>query len=314
MNISPISFRGQFAYNYNEATIRNNPLWHKNSSIEDTLGSYHMNKTGRAYFADPMEPVTDKIKESADYIVYDNEPAYPAIEDVKQNYLGTLRKNFKDLFEDVRLYFYRREMGGFASKPEAQYKQWEAAECTRMYDEAGDLRYKKEVTEDEITKLEERKANLTAGLKRAQEELSAQNTTKSHVERHIENLANMRKPYQELLSIAEKSSSNEVTTLDRLKDKKAAFSIVEQETKFKKEAGSLEKALESFEAVRKNILNNIEELTNRIRSIQSNLVSTNETIASRQKFVEECKSKLVPLFQELKNFYRSQGIQGLKKL
>lgn len=62
MKISPISstlskpnFKGQFAYNYNESTLKNNKLWQKNSSVEQTLGAYHVNKTSQAYFADPME-------------------------------------------------------------------------------------------------------------------------------------------------------------------------------------------------------------------------------------------------------------------
>lgn len=87
MKISPISstlskpnFKGQFAYNYNESTLKNNKLWQKNSSVEQTLGAYHVNKTSQAYFADPMEPISDAIKERADYIVYDNEPAYPEID------------------------------------------------------------------------------------------------------------------------------------------------------------------------------------------------------------------------------------------
>ena len=49
MKISPISstlskpnFKGQFAYNYNESTLKNNKLWQKNSSVEQTLGAYHV--------------------------------------------------------------------------------------------------------------------------------------------------------------------------------------------------------------------------------------------------------------------------------
>ena len=123
MKISPISstlskpnFKGQFAYNYNESTLKNNKLWQKNSSVEQTLGAYHVNKTSQAYFADPLEPISDAIKEKADYIVYDNEPAYPEIDEVSKNYFGTQRKNYRDDFEEVRQYYYRREMGGFADR------------------------------------------------------------------------------------------------------------------------------------------------------------------------------------------------------
>lgn len=314
MNISPISFKGQFVYNYNESTLKNHPQWQKNSSVEDTLGSYHVNKTARAYFADPMEPVTDKIKESVDFVVYDNEPAYPAIDDVKQNYLGTLRKNFRDFFEDVRLYFYRREMGGFASKPEAQYKQWEAAECTRMYDEAGDLRYRKETTEDDIKKLETKKANLTAGIKTAQEELTSQNTNKSLVEKHIENLSKMKKPYEELITVSKESRSNELSTYKKLNKPSREFVFAVQEENLKKENANLDRTLAYFENTKKEILKKIEDLTKKIKTMQKDVVETNENITRKASFVEECKAKLVPLFGELKSFYLKQGIKGIKNI
>lgn len=317
MNISPINFKGQYVYNYNESTLKNNPLWHKNSSSEATLGSYHINKTNMAYFADPMEPISDKIKEKADFVVYDNEPAYPAIEDVKQNYLGTLRKNFKDFFEDMRLYFYRREQGGFASKPEAQYKQWEAAECTRMYDAAGDLRYKKETAEDEINQLLEKKADLTSALEKSKSELSSKEAAKAHVEKHIENLGKIRQPYQALISLTEDGIPNENATLTAAENKNSngkEYSFKNKTESLKKDVKNIEKTINYWETTKAEYLKAIQTLKNQIKNLQANIVSTSETIIRKQSFVEECRTKLVPLFEELKQFYLKQGIKGIKNL
>ena len=57
MKVSPInpSFKGQYVYNYNESTLKSHPQWQKNSSVEDTLVSYHSRKTNMAYFADPIQ-------------------------------------------------------------------------------------------------------------------------------------------------------------------------------------------------------------------------------------------------------------------
>ena len=159
MKISPISstlskpnFKGQFAYNYNESTLKNNKLWQKNSSVEQTLGAYHVNKTSQAYFADPMEPISDAIKERADYIVYDNEPAYPEIDEVSKNYFGTQRVDYNEDYKAIRNYYYRREMGGFADIADAKYQQWQADACIQMYDKGGHLRWLKETAEDEVKK------------------------------------------------------------------------------------------------------------------------------------------------------------------
>ena len=168
-----------------------------------------MNKTSQAYFADPLEPISDAIKEKADYIVYDNEPAYPEINEVSKNYFGTQRKNYRDDFEEVRQYYYRREMGGFADKADAKYQQWQAAECTRMYDNAGDLRYKKETAEDEVKNLSTKKEKILSGISNTEQELRAQQDLKVNIDKHITDLEKLEKPYKELGQLASDGAINE---------------------------------------------------------------------------------------------------------
>ena len=152
------TFKGQttdYSIYYGKDDLKKNSFWHKNSSVESTVGSHHTNYTGKVYFASPMEYVNDRIKDSVDYVVYDNEPSYPAIEEVEKNYVGKLRKNFREDFEEVREYYYRREMGGYANVEEAKNKQKQAAECTGFYDRAGDARYRKETLEDRVSAIDE---------------------------------------------------------------------------------------------------------------------------------------------------------------
>ena len=166
MKIAPINssatkkeqtnFKGKFEYYSGQRPfLTASEDFHPDSSMETILGKFHDNRTGKIYFADPMEPISDETKLNADYIVYDNEPAYPDVNfEVSKNYFGTQRVNYKTQFENIRDYFYRREKAGWADKAEAQYQQWQAAECIRLYDEAGDLRYQKESLEDKVNEIQ----------------------------------------------------------------------------------------------------------------------------------------------------------------
>lgn len=316
MNISPISFKGRFVYNYNESTLKNSEYWQKNSSVEDTLGSYHSNRTQKAYYADPMEKVSDRIKEQADFIVYDNEPAYPHLDEVKENYLGTLRRNFREAFEEVRLYFYRREMGGHANVEEAKAKQKEAAELTGFYDRAGDLRYKKETTEDEIKNLQTQKARLKASLAEVDKKLLNVLATKAHINKHIDNLTKLKKPYEELISISEESIPNEVAVFKAVGDtlRVIPFGIDCQAKNNNRQLSNLNATIQKFESEKENYSKSINIFRESIKVLEADIAKTDKNIASKTALLEGFKAKLIPLFDELKNFYAKRGIKGIKGL
>ncbi len=315
MNISPISFKGRFVYNYNESTLKSNKLWHKNSSVEDTIGSYHSNRTQQAYFADPMERVPDRIKEQADFIVYDNEPAYPHPDEVKENYLGTLRRNFREAFEEVRLYFYRREMGGHADINEAKAKQTEAAELIGFYDRAGDLRYKKETAEDEVAALQTKKSGYEASLKKAEQDLLNLQAQRAHVTRYIEDLNGLKKPYSDLLKQINEGIANETAMEHHIQDKIRVvnFDMKTNYAALLAQFNGIPKTAEKYEALKSDYTKGIRALKSAIKSIEANITLTQKTIAEKTSFIEECKTKLAPLFEELKNFYVRQGIKNIKK-
>ncbi len=87
-----------------------------NSSIEKTNNPY---TTNRVYFADPEEYVSDQTKRDHDFIVYDNQPKYPRLSAVKENYMNENRNanNFGQDFKTLAEYYYRLEL---ADKRELQ--------------------------------------------------------------------------------------------------------------------------------------------------------------------------------------------------
>ncbi len=215
MKISPINravFKGweiNFPSQNGEERLKTVAGFYKNSSIEKTLGSHHSQIRNRVYFASPMEFVPDRIKDRVDFVVYDNEPSYPEIEDVRKNYLENNRTDYRKQFEEVREYYYRREMGGHADVNEAKYQQWQAAECTRIYDRAGDLRFKKESAEDEIKAFHSEKKSLQAGIASTIKELEAQKEMSQSIQEHIKNLEELEKPFNEIKELSAKGVMNE---------------------------------------------------------------------------------------------------------
>lgn len=349
MKISPIgstvsknSFKGQYARNINEESLKQNSLWHKNSSVEKTLDSFHFDKKYVAYFADPLEPISDKVKETVDYVVYDNEPSYPDVnKEVSKNYFGTQRKNYRNDFEEVREYYYRREMGGHADVAEAKYQQWQAAECTRLYDKAGDLRYQKEMAEDNLKSLEKQKAQVLEDIRVAEEEINAQKNLKVNIEKHISDLEKLEKPYAILNNLAKNGSENEESMYEvankRIQAKKTAaleyhkylgttetykdivdvensvYKISKKKNIFQKEFEKLQKTIEKFKPIQENCKETIKNMQLYVDKSRNNITDIEKNIAEKKSLVEDCKAKLIPLFDELKNFYAKQGIKVIKK-
>jgi len=152
MKISPVTNHlSKWSHNTNfKGTIENytdtkpyiqmSPSFHPDSSIERTLGIQHQNRTGKIYFADPMEPISEEQKKSFDYIVYDNEPLFPDIEnDIAKAYFESTIKNIRQQFINIQEYFQRREQAGWADKQHAKDQQWKASQCLVMYDKARQL-------------------------------------------------------------------------------------------------------------------------------------------------------------------------------
>ena len=62
-NEEKTNFKGRMEIYYGgRPYLQAHKYFHPNSSIEENIGKYHSAKTGKVYFADPMEPVSESIK------------------------------------------------------------------------------------------------------------------------------------------------------------------------------------------------------------------------------------------------------------
>ena len=255
-------------------------------------------------------------------------------------------------------------MGGFANVDEAKYQQWQAAKCTGLYDKAGDLRYKKETTEDEVKALKAERTELQKGIESTQKELKTQKELNKSIEQHLNNLKSMNKPYDTLNDIAEKEVSNEhilyASANSRMKTAKAqeeyikqlensdyynngrevypqdtakyakyenttktydavqknmekAFNIGKTKNGIKKQANLLQKTISEFETILNENVKTISEMQEYIKELTTKAAATDSKIKERTAFIDTCKEKLKPLFDELANFYKKQGIKVIKK-
>lgn len=274
--------------------LKNNSNWHKNSSIEEAVGAYHKNYTGKAYFASPMEHVSDIIKDRVDYVVYDNEPKYPAIEEVKNNYLGNLRKNLRDDFEEVREYYYRREMGGSADVNEAKYKQWEAAELTGFYDRAGNARYRKENLEDKIETINKDINKKEEEISLLQQKIQEKKAEKAVWETKNDNYVKKDKKYGELQELSNKTIE---------KDKAEVDFITKQ----------IEKMKNNIERCKFSINSCINEIANARINISTRQEEINKLNAEKKIKNKELNTiidkELKPMFNALKDFCRQHRIK-----
>ena len=342
------NFRGKYAYIKSDDDVTKLSGWHKNSYAETTLGAFHDEPKNMVYFASPMEPIDDTIKENVDKVIYDNEPSYPDVnKEVSRNYFGNERKDYKKDFEEVREYYYRREMGGFANTDDAKYQQWQAAECSRLYDKGGHLRYVKEQAEDNIKQLENENIQIKEGIKAAQEELESQVGVSSKIETQLSNIDTLKKTYEKTIKTTEDISVDEQSLYSRAKARQIAssthseklannfikyskndlqtyeeiikqyeneYSISARKTVLKREYDILKKTAENYKLIQEGCINTISEIKNYIQSLQVKLASNNKKLAEKKSLIEDCKAKLIPIFDELKNFYAKQGIKVIKKV
>ncbi len=295
------TFKGETnSYNihYGQEDLKRNSHWQKNSSVEKIVDSYHKNYTGKAYFAAPMEFVSDRIKDTVDYVVYDNEPSYPAIEDVEQNYIGKLRKDFRPEFEEVREYYYRRELGGFANVEEAKQKQKQAAECTGFYDRAGNARYLKEGWEDRIEQINQQIKTNQNDVVVLENEIAQKKAEKETWEIKKDNYTKKHTKYGQLNKLAQE-------TID--KDEEELSFIGQQIKNMKQNIANCKNKIEECIATINSDTDKIGTKLVEIKSLKAEKVEKEGNI---KNIIDK---QLKPMIEGLKNFYKQEGIRVIKR-
>jgi len=75
----------------------------------------------------------------------------------------------------------------------------------------------------------------------------------------------------------------------------------------------IDSAINEFLLLQATCKNTIQEMTQYIESLTGKIAQIDQDIAERKSFIEDCKSRLKPLFEELSAFYKKQGIKVIKK-
>ncbi len=136
-SISMNGCNGYHQDNVEEYLIRNSSSFYPNSSIENIKNNHRDYETHRAYFADPEEVIDDAKRRDFDFIVYDNRPKYPRLEELKKNYF------FDNAFFDKKIhgywwtseYEYATNYGEYFDTIREYYERLEAADVKEYFNQ-----------------------------------------------------------------------------------------------------------------------------------------------------------------------------------
>lgn len=291
-----LSFGGvKVNYSGTKPYLLSHELYHSNSSSEKTLDVLHSNRTNQIYFADPMESVSLDIKKEVDYVVYDNEPAYPDLDkELKNAYLGDDKYDYSRQFENIRDYFNRRENAGWANKAEAQYQQWQSAECLKLYNQAKDLIRDKNQLLNSCTDTKIRIEQTKGSIELTDSILEKVKNDKKDYDDMIDSLSKKQRLYSELKAEIDK---------DKLWNKNSERNFVEQNLIHTTKYLNYQKQKEP------SIKFNISKLEDRKADLVQTLEKYEKTMADNLSKLDSLKETLSSHFQNLKNFYEKQNIK-----
>lgn len=302
--------------------VKNRPY----STVEKTLNTYHAYPTREVYYADPEEVVTTAIKEQADYIVYDNKPPYPVAEGyISENYFGKLRHNFVKDFDEVRNYHYRLEMADAKTADkyrrnilanvdvnnskekfdyynhrigESKENQRLAQACIDIYNEAGDLRYKKERAEDEVANLNYQIAELNKKIDKEERNIKVETAILGEREKESA-LADLNlKDYKKINTRNEKLKEIKNAIPKNEENEYHLDVLLEDATKLSEKLNTIKKDLRDSIYKSKVFLAQAPEKMKELMAKK----------AAKEASIEEIKGKLIPLFDKLKNHYNVHNL------
>ena len=213
-----------------------------NRRYEKTLGTFHDDAKNRIYYADPLEHINDELRENVDYIFYDDEPAFPDINnEVSKAYFSEHKPfgmsefdTYKKAIDDYKQYFYRMEMADskfvryYAEKPEnkvnaqdfkekidyynariadSKYNQETAAGCIGILDEAeGKIDYKNKL-EGNIAGLSHAITQRSKEIPKTEKELEQRTQLENILSKRLKNLDKRRKIYVEQLKLVREAQA-----------------------------------------------------------------------------------------------------------
>ena len=245
-NFSKPAFKGYTIEGYGYRHGHLHAAENSGRRIEKTLGGFHNNITGKIYYTDPLEKVNDNLREMVDYVVYDDEPKFPDINnEVSKLYFGTDGDQWeiKKRFKDSKDYFYRLEMadsktvGEYEQKVwnnidkenstrnaeyfkahvnDAKYNQETIANCEAIFKESDDLRYKKDNIASEISSIKNSIRHCEADIPRAEMELNHRTEIDKMLTEKIKNLQERKNNYTKILEQLDTNKTKDASTLNSI--------------------------------------------------------------------------------------------------
>ena len=220
-----------------------------NKRYEKTLGTFHDDAKNKIYYADPLESIDDGLREKVDYIFYDDEPAFPDINnEVSKAYFNEPKPystwkidTYKKSIDDYKQYFYRMEMadskfvGLYTDKlynnvdvndskekidyynariADSKYNQETAAGCIGFLEEAsGKIDYKNNVG-IKVASLSYEIKQRSEELPKAEKELEQRMQLENILSKRLNNLEKRKKAYLEQLQLVKEAQAETLSGIN----------------------------------------------------------------------------------------------------
>ena len=96
-------------------------------------------------------------------------------------------------------------------------------------------------------------------------------------------------------------------------EKDQAYRMSESKKALKEEHKKLQDTIAEFKSIQAGCAKTIKNMKEYIAALKTDVSNIDRKVAEKKSFIEDCKAKLIPLFDELKNFYAKQGIKVIKR-
>ena len=289
-------------------------------------------KTAHVYWADPMEYVSPQRKSEYYYVVHEVEPPIPSIEKkVANEFFGSYldrpftngyQSNIVKEFGYARDYFYRLEMADQkelnrlrenryndynfdqlkekidyyqARVNESKHKQWQIAECIKLYQQAGKLLEEKKELDYTIYRLElDANGGLDESIAREEKKLKSAQEEKLKLEEELAKLSEKIIAYMNIIEI-NKSISGSNTN--------------EENSMLAKNLANVQSMAKSLNINLNNVIASIAKIQRELSYDLQRKKELPQVLKEKQAMVAELKAKLIPYFDRLKKFCISQGLK-----
>lgn len=352
-NFTKTSFKGYMVEDSKYGTTHLSEARRTGRREEKTVGNYHKDNGDRIkiYYADPLEYITDEIREKADYIFYDDEPAFPDIERQASklyffppNDYDYSKYKFLEELDKFKSYFYRLEQAdrktvgkyeqmawsGINSEDsrakadyfkahvaDAQYNQETAHLCKEKFNEAGMLIDHKNELYRNMEQIKNQLENRTNDYNAAKNEIKQRSELNEILKTKIASLEGKKEAYEKINeSLESTKSTNEIG----LKSTKEAYNYNAEHYPSEHytylEILSKQQSVETYANVNKNLNNSVqkeEKEASVTAALLENVTKDIDTYKQQLKENTICLKKIESYFKELPEIIKNLNTKLAQK-